>query len=530
METLTDLEEIARNLYRGGDSGHDRGTDIFHELIRLGLSPDLSRALRTEIGYSENLPGLDPGLRELITTRPTGLRAGESGLGSRGEGDFIIHGAIVALTGPPGPRDHAGPSPFTRTPSPLPSTDSRCGTGNVITGLAAKAPGVITPSVQGPGLWVPSTHGPTFMDPPDDGAPVIGPAHRDDGGVVRLPRGTANGEEYLVVSVDGLHSRLGHFPFLAGFHVARACMRDVLVMGARPIALFSDVHLANDGDPAVVLDYTAGITTVGDAMGVPLVAGSTLRIGGDLVTGDRLSGAAGAVGVTGNLTPRGAVEPGDVLVMSGGSGGGTIAAAAIFNGMPSLIRETLNLDFLRFTTGLLDHPVCRQIHALTDVTNGGIRGDLHEIASSTRHDILLYPEVFRSLVNPRVLDMLDTLSIDPLGVSIDALLVACPESVAPEVAGLMNDHGIRGAVVGRVEGGIGEVFVRDPASGKRHELRPAFRESPYTPVKAVADSSGSGSVRVPAELLRERMDTALEYARDKKRAMMALLKGETLVR
>ena len=43
--------------------------------------------------------------------------------------------------------------------------------------------------------------------------------------------------------------------------------------------------LADDGDVAKIFDYTAGITTVGEAMGVPLVTGSTLRIGGDMVLG-----------------------------------------------------------------------------------------------------------------------------------------------------------------------------------------------------------------------------------------------------
>ena len=50
-----------------------------------------------------------------------------------------------------------------------------------------------------------------------------------------------------MVTVDGMHSRLSEYPFLAGFHVARAALRDVWAMGARPLAMLADIHLADDG-------------------------------------------------------------------------------------------------------------------------------------------------------------------------------------------------------------------------------------------------------------------------------------------
>ena len=59
------------------------------------------------------------------------------------------------------------------------------------------------------------------------------------------------------------------YPYLAGFHVTRATLRHY-VMGAKPVMLFSDIHVADDGDVAKIFDYTAGITTVGQAMDVPL--------------------------------------------------------------------------------------------------------------------------------------------------------------------------------------------------------------------------------------------------------------------
>ena len=129
-----------------------------------------------------------------------------------------------------------------------------------------------------------------------------------------------------------MHSRLSHFPFLAGFHVTRATLRDVYVMGAAPVALLSDIHVADDGDVAKIFDYTAGIAVVAEAMGVPLVTGSTLRIGGDMVLGDRMTGCVGAVGVADYLTARKETRPGDIILMTARAGGGTIATTALNSG------------------------------------------------------------------------------------------------------------------------------------------------------------------------------------------------------
>ena len=127
---------------------------------------------------------------------------------------------------------------------------------------------------------------------------VVDSRQLDDSGVVK------GKGQYITVTVDGMHSRLSDYPFLAGFHVTRAALRDVYVMGARPVALLSDIHIADDGDVSKLFDHIAGIATVSELIGVPLITGSTLRIGGDMVIGDRLTGCVGAVGVSDKITPR----------------------------------------------------------------------------------------------------------------------------------------------------------------------------------------------------------------------------------
>ena len=169
---------------------------------------------------------------------------------------------------------------------------------------------------------------------------TVGVEDMDDAGVVQA------GGQYIVCTVDGMHSRLSDYPFLAGFHVTRATLRDCYVMGARPVMLFSDIHVADDGDVAKIFDYTAGVTTVGELAGVPLVSGSTLRIGGDMVIGDRMTGCVGTVGVAEHITARRKAAPGDQLLMTTGAGGGTVATTALYYGYHDVIEKTINLTFL----------------------------------------------------------------------------------------------------------------------------------------------------------------------------------------
>ena len=309
---------------------------------------------------------------------------------------------------------------------------------------------------------------------------AVGVDEMDDGGAVR------SGGEYIVCTVDGMHSRLSDFPFLAGFHVTRATLRDAMVMGARPVMLFSDIHVADDGDVAKIFDYTAGITTVGEAMNVPLVSGSTLRIGGDMVLGGRLTGCVGCVGVTDHLTARKSTQAGDVLLMTEGAGGGTIATAGIYSGYPEVVEQTINLNFLLTCETLMKSDVFRKIHAMTDVTNGGLRGDIYEMAETAQCRIIIEDTNVSGLVEPHVRAMLEDLRIDYLGVSLDSLLIVAPPEAAQDICSIVRSVGVKIEQVGRVEDGKPEaVLISD---GTEQDFTPRFRESAYTPVKKVVDT------------------------------------------
>lgn len=340
---------------------------------------------------------------------------------------------------------------------------------------------------------------------------VVDSSQLDDSGVVKI------GDEYLVVTIDGIHSRLSDFPFLSGFHVARAALRDIYSMGARPLAMLSDIHIADDGDVAKIFDHIAGITTVSELTGIPLITGSTLRIGGDMVIGDRMTGGVGAVGITSSLTSRNKTQVGDLILMTEGAGGGTVSTTALYYEMHDVIEETINVRFLEACEVLLQTGLYKKVHSMTDVTNGGIRGDAREISKTAGVKLVFEEEKMRSLVNPKVLSMLESLKIDYLGVSLDALLVIVPPEHANEILDAIRAAGVQIEIIGRVEeGGGAEIFV----NGECRDFAPRFRESAYTPVKKVHGEENPRNF----EEMREAIDKAALEAIEKKQKVLKKIK------
>lgn len=354
---------------------------------------------------------------------------------------------------------------------------------------------------------------------------VLDSSHLDDSGVVEV----GDNSDYLVVTVDGMHSRLSAFPFLAGFHVAKAALRDIYVMGAKPAAMLSDIHVADDGDASMIFDHLAGISTVSELTDIPLVTGSTLRIGGDMVIGERMTGCVGAVGTVcaSDLTARNQAAPGDSILMTRGTGGGTITTAAIYSGYPDaekVIEKTLNVDFLRAAQALLDSKnILNQIHVMTDVTNGGVRGDAFEISKEANVRLVFNDDSLEQCVEPAISNMLADLGIDFRGVSIDSLLVICPPEISGDILQIVQNSGVFMTVVGHVEEKNPEKY--DTAlivNGEEKEFKPLFRESAYTPLKkAIGEKKPSNFNEMKKEI-----DAAANAAIEKKKRILERIQNK----
>ena len=336
----------------------------------------------------------------------------------------------------------------------------------------------------------------------------ISPSAQDDGGVVKKSVGSR--DIYVTTAVDGIHSRLSDYPFLGGFHVTRATLRDVCVMGADPVAVLSDLHLSDDGDVGKLFDFTAGVCAVSELLNVPLVAGSTLRVGGDMVLGDRLVSAVGAIGISEYPpTARKRAEVGDVILMTEGSGGGTITTTAIYHGMFDVVNETMDINFIKSSEAIFKAGLLPEVHAMTDVTNGGLRGDAHEITRTTNLGLTFYHDKIRELINPKVLEMLEKLDIDPLGVSVDSLMIIAPPNIAEQIKKVVSDAGVRIGEIGFInDSGIAKLIKED----KDEELKPLFRESAYTEIKKIVGETTPDDF----ETMKEKVEKAALKAINKK--------------
>lgn len=391
----------------------------------------------------------DSFLKEIIAVPEADTAMGEMGVGSRGAGDFFVHRKIAEI--------------------------------------------------------VASTNSSSLVDP----------EAQDDGGVVKSPISNSTRENdvyqdvYITTAVDGIHSRLSEYPFLGGFHVARASLRDVCVMGAEPVAIISDLHLADDGDVGKLFDFTAGVATVSELIDVPIVAGSTLRIGGDMVLGDRLVSAVGSIGVSSHPpTARKRAEAGDVILLTEGSGGGTITTTALYNGFFDVVWETMDINFIKASNALMKEDLIKDVHAMTDVTNGGLRGDAHEISSTTGLGLKFYEEDINKMITPNVFNMLKTLDIDPLGVSIDSLMIIAPEDIAKKITKSIESVDVKIAEIGTVDDtGVPRMIKSD---GTEEVLEPLFREAAYTKIKKLVGETTPEDFEIMKEKVQKSADNSIK--------------------
>jgi len=423
---LSDLEGLTRNLIKKGYSEQEilsRLVQEYHDFKEIDktLALKLAKAIFEECIKSDISSVSELFVKELLDINKANVSIGKQGVGCRGAGDFFVHKLITELS----------------------ETDYKA---------------------------------------------FLSPTSLDDAGAVRMHdiRGFKNQkfkfEDLIIVSkMEGIHSRLSDFPFICGFHVTRAALRDLYVKGAKPISIMVDVHLGDDADVGKLFDFIAGVSTVSDLAKVPITAGSTLRIGGDMVIGDRLVGGISAVGVCSRLLARRNIQVRDKILMTEGAGGGTITTTAIYSGNHDVVKETMNIKFLEACEIILNSNYTNEIRTMCDVTNGGLRGDLYEINYEANCGVNIYEERVRNLVNPIVLNMLEKVGVDYLGVSLDALLIYCSESISEDIIADLRRKNIKCDEIGYVDDS-NQVYLTYKGEEKK-DILPKFRESAYTKIK-----------------------------------------------
>jgi hydrogenase expression/formation protein len=423
---LSDLEGLTRNLMNKGYSKAQILKRIIQEYqdfkeIDTDMAENLAKAILEECKKSEISKVTHTFTRDILNINKANVSVGKQGVGCRGSGDFFVHKLIAELS----------------------ETKSKA---------------------------------------------YLAPKSLDDAGAVRLQdvqkfrKGKLNEKDLVIVSkMEGIHSRLSDFPFICGFHVTRACLRDLLVKGAKPISIMIDTHLGDDADVGKLFDFMAGVSAISELAKVPITAGSTLRIGGDMVIGNRLVGGISAVGICNRVLARRNITVGDKILMTEGAGGGTITTTAIYSGNHHVVNETLNIKFLEACELILNSDYQNDIRAMCDVTNGGLRGDLYEINYEANCGVTIFEEEVRKLVNPKVLRLLEEVGVDYLGVSLDALLIYCDDRVSNTIISDLATANILCLEIGFVDDSDEVKMIYNDS--REEKILPRFRESAYTKIK-----------------------------------------------
>ncbi len=424
---MSDLEGLTRRLINKGYSESQILERLVQEYLDFkdideNLAFKLANAILEECKNSNIDCISDPFIKELLEVNKSNVSVGKQGVGCRGAGDFFVHKLVTDFS----------------------ETEYKA---------------------------------------------FLSPTSLDDAGAVRLQdikgfkRELFSTKDLIIVSkMEGIHSRLSDYPFICGFHVTRAALRDLYVKGAKPISMMIDVHLGDDADVGKLFDFMAGISVVSELTKVPITAGSTLRIGGDMVIGDRLIGGVAAVGLAKRkLLARRNIKIGDKILMTEGSGGGTITTTAIYSGNYAVVLETLNLKFLKACEIILNSDYMEDIRAMCDVTNGGLRGDLYEINYEANCGVTIFEGKVQELVNLKVLELLKKTNVDYLGVSLDALLIYCSERISERIIKDLAKYNIKCAEIGYVDDSKQVSMIYKDYEEK--DLLPRFRESAYTKIK-----------------------------------------------
>jgi len=123
------------------------------------------------------------------------------------------------------------------------------------------------------------------------------------------------------------------------------------------------------------------------------------------------------------------------------------------------------------------------------------------------------------MINPRVLEMLEKLNIDPLGVSVDSLMIIAPEEVALQSKKVIRKAGVKVEEIGVVNNSGSPIMIKE--DGSKEELRPLFREAAYTKIKKLVGDTTPEDF----ELMKQKVQQAAQKSIAKKDRVVQSIKG-----
>jgi hydrogenase expression/formation protein HypE len=305
---------------------------------------------------------------------------------------------------------------------------------------------------------------------------ALGPAAGEDAALVRI------GGELWAVASDPISFTAAD----AGRLAVIVNANDVAVMGATPRFFLAVLLVApTEATEAKVGELLDQIRAACERLGVALIGGHSEVTPGlehSLVVGTMLGRVARRPLRSGGL------EVGDRIGMSKWAGleGSAILIAEHCDRLRAIhgaeafreLEDLLSEDWLSVVPEATLAAGIAGVHALHDVTEGGVGEALHELARASGVEIEAAAGDVPVLDATRIIT--GDLGLDPLGlIGSGALLVGCADESAGELAAAYAEHGIPFAWIGRVAGAR-------PAGGGRSSL-PRFPRDEILKTQLLAD-------------------------------------------
>ncbi len=239
-------------------------------------------------------------------------------------------------------------------------------------------------------------------------------------------------------------------------------VNDLTMVGARPLYL-SAGFIIEEGLPLADLERVAdSMAAAAREAGVAIVTGDTKVVGRGSADGLFIN-TAGVGWVPEDVDISGGnARAGDAIIVSGALGEHGMAIMSLREGLPidtPLASDCAPLNGL--VEALLAAVPAGAVHALRDLTRGGLAAALVEIAEQS--GVGFEVEEARLLIRPEVLSICELLGLDPLHVANEGKLVAlvAPEQAEAALAAMRGHrYGVDSRLVGRVVTEHGRVVLR----------------------------------------------------------------------
>jgi hydrogenase expression/formation protein HypE len=245
-------------------------------------------------------------------------------------------------------------------------------------------------------------------------------------------------------------------------------VNDLAMSGAKPLYLTCGFILEEGLSIDILRQVVASMQTAAHQAGVKIVAGDTKVV--QRGSADKLFINTAGIGVIPshiNIFTRN-IKAGDVVIVNGelGNHGTAILVArgelALETSIESDCQPLNNL-----VTTILD--VCPEVHAMRDITRGGLATVLNEFTLATGLEICL--EESSIPVNQEVRGVCEILGLDPLYMANEGkLVVVVAKENADSVLAVMKSHsfGENSAIIGEVvDSPSGLVFLKTSFGAER---------------------------------------------------------------